>query len=448
MTADPRWLVFARLWGIALVAHVVGNAHQPDLPELVGLTNLVVGWSAVALAVAPSRALLLWCSAWCVASVLAEMPVTGNHWFVAGLVSLSALATAARPERFFPTARLVLLVFYFFAAFAKLNSGFLDPAVSCGVHFVDQWLSGFGLGPVARDSWLGHAAVWGPTLTELTVPVLLIWRPARPFGVLLATFFHTSISYDIHQHFYDFTSVLLPLFFLFVPATMARSAADAFVGFPKWLRRAVAIGFAATAVVLVALASVPSTASTRLGLGAIPFVFWLPFSLWWMLTLVRSLGAGDRLAWRPPAIGWAIVVLAFLNGLTPYLEVKTGFGFNMYANLITANGESNHFVVRRTLPLRDGYDRPVTIVDSSDDELMTYAREGYRIAYPEFRRYLHAHPDTRVTFERDGLRREVARAGDDPVLAAPVPWWWRFFPLRSLDVQRPPRCQDVFQAAL
>ena len=38
--------------------------------------------------------------------------------------------------------------------------------------------------------------------------------------------------------------------------------------------------------------------------------------------------------------------LVVANGLTPYLELKTGYGWNMYANLRTVDGETNHFLVR------------------------------------------------------------------------------------------------------
>ena len=50
---------------------------------------------------------------------------------------------------------------------------------------------------------------------------------------------------------------------------------------------------------------------------------------------------------------WVVPVLVVLNGLSPFLELRTAYAFNMYANLETAAGESNHFLVPRTLPLTD-----------------------------------------------------------------------------------------------
>lgn len=443
-----RFAVFQRLWGIAVVAHIVGNWALQDIPSFSGSVNAVTGIVGLLLALQPSRRLFLVTCALGIVSVLGEMPVTGNHWVVAGLVAAAALVTRAEPGPFFATARLILLVFYSFAAFAKLNDGFLDPSVSCGVHFVDQWLDGFGLGSLDRSGPLAQLAVWGPTLTELAVPVLLLCRPLRPLGVLVATFFHSSISYDIHQHFYDFSALLLPLFFLFAPARTATSVAESFARLPLALRNVAFHAFAACGGLLVLAATLPATTPTRLLLATLPFVWWLPFSLWWLLTLARALAPGDRLRLAPPAAGWALVVVTFLNGLTPYTEIKTGFGYTMYANLVTANGESNHWIVRRTLPLRDGFAGPVEVVASSDAGLQKYVDERWLVAWPEFRRYVAARPDISVSYVRDGVRHEVARVGDDPLLSVAPSWWLRFVPLRSLDWQRPPRCQSVFLPAL
>ena len=58
----------------------------------------------------------------------------------------------------------------------------------------------------------------------------------------------------------------------------------------------------------------------------------------------------------PGLAAWVLVAIVVANGLTPYLELKTALGFNMYANLVTVAGDSNHLVVRRTahvLPVQD-----------------------------------------------------------------------------------------------
>jgi hypothetical protein len=166
-----------------------------------------------------------------------------------------------------------------------------------------------------------------------------------------------------------------------------------------------------------------------------------------LYALFRSRAPGEALAWSP---GWGsvAVVLAVLNGLTPYTEVKSAYGFNMYANLRTAGGETNHLLLSGTLPLRDGYEEPVGVLSSSDPGLLAYRDLGFLVAYPQLRRYLADRPDTSLTYSRGGRVAVVESAASVPEFSNPGPWWWRYLPLRALDQREPPRCQDVFLVAL
>ena len=444
---EPRERIFSRLWGVALVAHVVGNWAQPDIPKPVGWANLAVGLVGVLLALRPGRRLLLAASVLVVTSVILEMPVTGNHWLLAALVSVAILVTGGQPSTLFPAARMILLIFYAFAAFAKLNTGFFDPTVSCAVFYSNQWLEGFGLGPLTADSAGAVAAVWGSVLIEFSVPLMLIWRRTRTLGVMVGSLFHGLISLDLNQHFYDFTAVLLPLFLLFAPSRMFDRIKALWI-IPVRARRWAARGFLVIGGAMVIAACLPLTSTTSALVTAIPFVIWIPFVISWLAVLIRSASPGERLRWAVSPLAALVIGLAFVNGLAPYLELKTAHGFNMYANLVTADGESNHLVIQRTIPLREGNSNPVSIVDSSDPGLLAYRDGEYLIPYPEFRKYLSTHPEVSVDYIRGGVSYMVLRAGDRPGLTESIPWWWRLFPLRAIDSQQPPRCQDVFLSAL
>ena len=177
------------------------------------------------------------------------------------------------------------------------------------------------------------------------------------------------------------------------------------------------------------------------------FAAWVPylaFAAWLML----GARAAVHLPWRLEPVTALVVALVFVNGLTPYLEVKTAYGFNMYANLVTSNGRSNHLLVRRTWPVRRDQERPVEILSSGDHRLQRYATLGYLLPWPSFRAFLAANPDASVTYRREGETLSLRRASDRPDLVAPVPWWWRWMPLRAIDSRDPARCQAVFLPAL
>jgi hypothetical protein len=182
-------------------------------------------------------------------------------------------------------------------------------------------------------------------------------------------------------------------------------------------------------------------------LGRLSFVAWLPYLALATWLMARAHGA-ERPSWQLGPAAAIVVGLVFVNGLTPDLELKTVYGFHMYANLVTTNGRSNHLVVRRTLPVRRDQERPVEILFSSDRGLGRYAAQGYLLPWPSFRAFLAAHPDVSVTYRRDGETLRLRRASDRPDLVAPVPWWWRWMPLRAIDSRDPPRCQTAFLPAL
>ena len=175
MVAPMRW--FSRTFGLAVVAHLVGNPAGWRGDEFGGSILLVVvsavlGVLGLLLLVRPDVRVLAAAAALTVVSLWLELPVTGNHWVLVGLIAVAVLMSLATRDPWAwlsVTGRWLLLGFYSFAAFAKLNTGFLDPTVSCGVFYANQSLSSFGLPTFDGASPMGMVAIAGPVLTELSV---------------------------------------------------------------------------------------------------------------------------------------------------------------------------------------------------------------------------------------------------------------------------------------
>ncbi len=208
---------------MAAFAHVVANTRGDELTAR-GVVNGLTGAAAIAIVARPAdRRLHVLLPTAIVVSAFTEAPLLGNHWWLAAAVS--AAAVVARPWRsidrwwthFAPTGRLVLIVFYSFAAFAKLNSGFFDPVQSCARFFANQSFDFWGLPTVGEGSGLARVLPFAVAAIELSVPVLLVFGRTRRFGVWLGIAFHLVLALDLRQHFFDFTFVLIPLFLLFAP---------------------------------------------------------------------------------------------------------------------------------------------------------------------------------------------------------------------------------------
>ena len=460
-----------RLWAMAALAHTFGIGVDEWGGRV--FASLAVGLVAVATLVRPEdRRLRTALPLTVLALVWFEAPQIGNHWLIAGFVSLAALL--ARPwsdgwlDRAAPGLRVLLLVFYSFAAFAKLNSGFFDRTESCARFFANQSLEFYQLPLIPAGSLVALAAIVASATIELSVPLLLMIRRTRRFGVVLAILFHLVLALDLRQHFFDFTLVLVPLFMLFTrPGVL--TAFDQRLGGPRdpssgrWV-------VPLTAMVVAFSLPVPTAAKGLAILAS--WVLWIIVLVAIVRTLItvrlirlpRSSSsrasssrassppalseAASGLSWRVPVPLAAVVVLALLNGLSPYLELKTATGFNMYSNLLTDGGRSNHFIVPDTAELRGGATDLAVIVETDDEDLAEYIDSGFALPFANLSDYLSDHPDTSLTYERAGERQVVERAGDHPELQQRMPLLLEKFALRrAVPLADPPACQNKWLPA-
>jgi hypothetical protein len=460
--------LFSVLWALAAVWHLLGNTQTAPAWAQVVLT---VGVAVVLLRPGSPFPLALLATGGLV-TMWEEAPLLGNHWLLAGFVNLGILMAVLtgvvrrRPhdridlaDRLFPVARLSLLGFYAFAAFAKLNTAFFDRSVSCATFYFRESTDSLGLRALQLDgaAWLEHGVIYGTAVTELSIPVLLCFRRTRRAGVLLGLAFHTILALDYSHQFFDFSSMLFALFVLFLPP-MAGTWVGERVGSlrarlalrDERLPERVHLGLVAiptTVALLVVLDVLTPTEAVKAGWWP-----WQVFAVAVLVTTVRFLRqdrepATARLT--PHHALFALVPLLVLaNGLTPYLELKTGYGWNMYANLRTVDGETNHLVVPRTFPLTDEQADLVEVIDTDSAALAGYAARGYALTWRQLRIYLSQHPDVRIRYRRGNEVVALHRADDRPEAVARVPAWREKLQLfRAVDLRQPERCVPAFGPA-
>jgi hypothetical protein len=153
---------------------------------------------------------------------------------------------------------------------------------------------------------------------------------------------------------------------------------------------------------------------------------------------VRRAGRHEVLgAWRAasrPAL--AVVALVFLNGLSPYLGLKTETSFAMYSNLRTEPGFENHLFMP-ALALAPYQSELVLVTAASDHELrqsigraplplVKLRRLAAEAADPQ-------HFQVDYVLARTGQAFSVSDASRDPVLGAPLSYAERKF-LRFRDI--------------
>ena len=422
-----RW--FGVLWPLAVLLHLAGNpAHLLALNHI-GVMQLAVVAAAVGLLVAPSGPAAVGLAGTYLVVLWLKLPVVGNHEIVLGLTALVVLVAVMAAERIdhpdrngdwvgaaAPTLRVMLVVAYGFMALAKWNRGFLDVVHSCAVLFGDEMLGGFGLGPGAHRpiAWLVIAA---SIAIETAVPILLVVRRTRLIGVPLAIGFHGFLSLDPASHIWDFSSALLPLFLLFAGAQV-RARLDGFADRLHAVGRTTALGGAG---LLVATQAVVLLAWIRFGTPPWPVAYPLWLAVLALVALVLfqhrveptvalageaslELGRTARVALL------AVVTLAALNGVAPYLELRSAAAFNMYSNLAVVDGTTNHLLVPA---LRSTPEAPtfVRILDADGDaNLDHYHRNDLLLPAATLERHLAANPGLAPVVQRGDGPETVAAA--------------------------------------
>jgi hypothetical protein len=469
---DNTLTLFAFLWGVAAMFHVIGPSGAATQifshPTGLGFSHVLLALSAIWLSSRPRHnsplimvAILGLITAW------QEAPILGNHWLLAAFVDivllLSILTTLRRKGSnrkrlaavFLPLIRWCLILFYSFAAFSKLNSAFFDTAVSCSTYYFDETVKSLGLytPPALGGRGLARLLPFLTAATEISIPLLLVIKRMRVFGVVLGLVFHGLIALDRIHPFIDFSSVLTALFISFLPVSFAGTA----LRFLKQLSGLpLTLWLAAMRVIVGAQC---------IGTGSLVSTIFIEgrMLVWYVFDAIVITGVMIWVAQhrrqvlehpftvRERRLVWLAVVPAVLvlNGLLPYFELRTAYTYTMYSNLRMVDGKSNHFIIRRSFPVANRQADLVKIVRSSDRGLNLYATYHYLLPWDSFRAYLAKHPEAGVIYERGNRVHVIYQASDQPELVTPPPLLTqKLLAMRAVDEYDPPRCQEVFLPAL
>jgi hypothetical protein len=453
--ARGRWSLFAGLWGWALLMHQATFDRWQYSP---------LGWALCALAIglvlAPGSLPIL------AATVLVNtayafqcLPHTANHLVFEGLVcfgwSLALGAHAIRAllggegwrralgfgaEQAHPLERsraplaAALLLVYWLSVLHKLNHDFVDPSTSCAAYMYRR--VALALPFLPRAPWAEQVSIWSTLLAEAALPVLLLWRRTWQLGLVAALSFHLMLAFDPTPGIYSFTGLLFAFFVLVLPDTFVETALDRLHALvARVVRVPLLCARGAGALLLGSLLAYGATRHDRWAFQptAVFFLFWASLVIaGYLVTLLTSPEApgepGAAIVPRrarpsTPAWLWVMPGLVLLNGLNPYLGLRTQLSFSMFSNLRTEGGISNHLFMPRLLSLGDYQEDLVEILTTDDPELADFSQQQLLLPYFEFRRLVGGLDDVSVTYLRGGERHTFECASgqcNDPELARPV----------------------------
>ena len=259
-------------------------------------------------------------------------------------------------DRFAPVIRAALVAVYYFALLSKLNGDFFDLDVSCASTMFGDLVRRF---PVVPDTeGIRTTALWATVGVEAALPLLLTFRRSRWLGITLGLSFHFVLGMIGHR---TFSALAYAAYSLFCMTPLTQWFGHVLQGVrarrsPNQIRLSLGVCrvmFVVLAVFLVA----PELAAGRWGSRPVWF-YWIFWSLGTGFTYFVAI-VWDWTRLRSPSrtvpvlsngLVWLVVCLVVVNGLAPYIGLKTQTSFTMYSNLRTETA-NNHFFMPTLRPV-------------------------------------------------------------------------------------------------
>lgn len=466
--------IFSIAWAVYALIHLAVDLHRWFYDPLPLVLGIVSGAAAISLLVRPSSLgrLGLLVVAWSAQKVY-FMPFIPNHVFLTlctHLILLLSLgwAFATRNsasklssrfyETFAPLVRIEILILYFFAVFHKLNTDFFDAAVSCGWMLYQEITELFPLLPTSEP--IPFLTIYGTVGLEALIPILLLFRRTRLWGVGLGIAFHFLLTLGARPYVASFSTHMIAVYTLFLSATfhevlwervralrifewgqsMTQGARN-----HRWKLlggMGLLIGALIAAELLLDGWLFRRLAFEAQTVGLVGYFLWaisafLLFGGSWLAlrkdgsSRLAALRSSQTAFFRPVLTpGLVILLVVLLNGFSPYLGLKTEMSFSMFSNLRTEAGVSNHLFFP-VLSRGNGYqDDLVTVLDGSAPWIGTASRKEQRIPFFKLRRLASRSPAPNTWIEyKHGGETVLVQYAEDPEhkIFQPLPFWERKF---------------------
>ena len=367
-------------------------------------------------------------------------------------------------ESYAPVLRCSLLIFYVWVVVHKLNTDFFSAEHTCAFNLyehtarhLDQISFGLISLPLEPRTAVAGFMLWATIISEAMIPLLLMFRRTRKFGMLFGMLFHVGLALYPAGYVGAFSMTMIALYIPFIPRVVLDRISVAWLhsGIGGWIARH---RWSIACIVLGPLLIIMLGGLLKdLARGQeITSLYQSARGLGWPYIFVASVTSVGFLAWniiRHGRVDWVassprrslhrmglmtlVPAAVLFNGLAPYLHLKNISVFAMYSNLYVTDTAENHFFLPSFDLMGEGNGEGVRVIRSNDPRVPVtglVAHEGMEqspadpfVSRPSWftLRLLVARTDEdfTITYLRDGGESvTVTRRThpDDPVFQAPT----------------------------
>ena len=334
-------------------------------------------------------------------AIIFIMPLVPNHVYVQTFILITILIcfifSVIKEKRnftktkfyelFAPVLRLVVIIIYFWAAFHKINTGFLNHKISCATVLIFSIKDIIPFLPA--PDWFISINPYLTISIEGLIPILLIIPKTRIYGLILGICFHFILGFD----YPGFTLFIYSLFSLFIPSSsydrikthvdeLRDKISGAFPRISNYKRwKKTMFGNLITNFVFILLMFFTlwvfitgdhktSFLVSENGFYLILCIFLGIAFFYFVLKRVKELRLDERLIFIPKK-KWLLIfpAIIFLNGFFPHIGLKNIQTLAMFSNLQTEGGKTNHLLIPSSFQLFNHLEDLVSIKDSNHNTL-------------------------------------------------------------------------------
>ena len=449
-TKPDRLAIFCFLWAVATLIHLLGKG---SLSSTVILSIVI---SAVIVLFRPRWILAFMAMLFFAAmKTLISLPDPPNHKMFELLLNLGmlfAFSAAIIPallrngfkafssidrdrlyNSFAPMARISLVVLYFYVVLHKLNWDFLNPSISCATDLL-YGIKDFGYTFIPDNRFMQLLSVWATLIFEAGIPVLLLFKKTRPWGILAGFGFHYILALHPDAGLLGFSTLMFTLYFFFTGPNFPEKLYETWQALVRGVGKVRKTVLWLSLVGIIAVAVIIAFANLNASLSSAKYFVWYIWGTFLVIAFVtvfllnRYRDEDFKQVFYMPAKGlWIVPVLIFINGMSPYLGFKTECSFSMFSNLRTEGGKTNHIFIPVTFQLAD-FQQDLVDIQSTDHEFLKKYPGRQMITFFEFRRAvkLSKQKNYFVKYSRKGKVYDLQVANGIPNISEvkePLPWW-------------------------
>jgi len=281
----------------------------------------------------------------------------------------------------------ILICMYFFGIYHKLNIDFFNPEVSCAVELYKPIAAVVG----QQDNLWGQLiSIYLTFIIEGLAILGLLFQRYRKVGLAVGVPFHILIGFTGYAFFMDFSTIVLAMYALTINDESLKRLQKLYSD------RIQSVSFMIVMLLFSSLLALLMLSQVYICDGICSSKSFMPlfalYSIPIYLVLLFSTSNGER-AFSKSGILYLIPFAFFLNGLSPYVGLKTEGTIAMFSNLHVEGGTTNHFL-HGVIPGTARYTDEIIEIISSNNNIFL---EGSKLVRYEFDRSLKKVRDAEIT---------------------------------------------------